>query len=229
MKKDLEKVKKIKRLKYILPVILIVLIVFMSALVLIGRRPPYYAPLRLNDKNLISPYLTGQILPTVYNNSQLGKPFELVITQDGLNDIVARLPQPIALHNVNLTDPQVILSPMQITLMATVKIKPLNPILTIELNPYINQHGLLNLCVNRVMLGSADITTIAMSIGNKAYSNWLYSTGTDPNDIAAQICRSLLNNEPFEPTFEVGDTTLHITKFDTAAKKITVLLTPVPN
>jgi len=226
IKKDSQKTKKIK--KFILPVFFFLLATLILALVLVAHKPAQYAPLKVADKNLISPYLTHQILPTLYNNSQLDKPFELVITQEGLNDVIARLPQPIVLNNINLIGPQVILTPMQITLMATVKAKPLNPVLTIELNPFINKQGLLILCVNRVMLGDIGITGITMSRGKKAYSNWLSSTGTDPNDLAARVCRSLLDNEPFEPTFEAGDRTLRISKIDMASKKITILLTPVP-
>jgi len=212
-----------------LPVILIVLIVFMSALVLIGHRPRRYAPLRLDDKNPFSPYLTGQILPTVYNGAQLGKPFDVVITQEGLNDIIARLPQPTQLHNITLADPQVIFTPLQITLMATIKARPVNPILTIELHPFINQQGLLNLCVNRVVLGTIDITPLAMSIGNKAYSDWLSSTGTEPNNIAAQICRSLLDNAGFEPVFEIDGRMLRVSNIEVTTKKIIISLAPVPD
>lgn len=226
IKKNSQKSKKIK--KFILPVFFFLLATLILALVLVAHKPAQYAPLKVADKNLISPYLTHQILPTLYNNSQLDGPFELVITQEGINDVIARLPQPIVLNNINLIGPQVILTPMQITLMATVKAKPLNPVLTIELNPFINKQGLLILCVNRVMLGDIGITGITMSRGKKAYSNWLSSTGTDPNDLAARVCRSLLDNEPFEPTFEAGDRTLRISKIDMASKKITILLTPVP-
>lgn len=226
MKKDSQKSKKIK--KFILPVFFFLLAMLILALVLVAHKPAQYAPVKITDKNLISPYLTHQLLPTVYNNSQLDEPFELVITQEGLNDIVARLPQPITLNNINLVGPQVILTSMQITMMATVKAKPLNPVLTIELNPFINKQGLLIFCVNRVMLGDIGITSITMSRGKKAYSNWLSSTGTDPNDLAARVCRSLLDNEPFEPTFEVGDRTLRISKIDMATKIVTILLTPVP-
>ena len=229
MKKDLANVKKTKFRKYLLPAALFVLVLLVSVLVLTAYRPKRYAPVRVADQNQISPYLTHNLLPAVFNGAQRSKQFEVVITQDGLNDIIARLPQPIKLHDITLTDPQVILTPMQITLMATVKARPVNPVLTIEVNPFINQHGLLNLCINRVLLGNVDITPIAMSIGNKAYSNWLSSTGTEPDNIAAQICRSLLNNEPFEPIFEIGGKQLRVSNIEITTKKIIVLLTPPPD
>jgi hypothetical protein len=100
---------------------------------------------------------------------------------------------------------------------------------TIELNPTINPLGQLNLHISSVTLGAVNVTAVAKLIGDKAYSNWLSSTGTEPNNIAARICRSLLNDEPFEPIFEIGDKTLRVSKMEVATKKITALLTPVPD
>jgi len=226
MKKDLPNVKKTKLKKCFWPVILIVLIVFMSALVFITHRPRRYAPIRVADHNQASRYLTNQLLPTIYNNSQLGKPFEVVITQDGLNDILARWPHPIKLQNIVLTDPQVLLLPQQIILMATTNLETVDLVLAIELNPTITPQGLMNLHINTVTLGAVNITAVARLIGDKAYLSWMSSTGTDPNSIVARVCRSLLNNEPFEPAFEIGDESWRISKMEVAANKITVLLTP---
>lgn len=227
MQKDLTKVKKTKLRKYFLPVIILVLALLMLAFVMTAYKPTRYAPPRAANPNQISRYLTNHLLPVIYNGSQLGEPFELDITQDGLNDVVARLPQPIKLNSITLAEPQVILTPMQITLMVTLKAKPIDLILTIELNPYVTRQGLLNLCINRVMVGAVDITPIAKSIGNKAYSNWLSSTGMDPDNIAAQVCRSLIQDEPFDPLFEIGKNPIRISKIDVATKKMIILLTPV--
>jgi uncharacterized protein YpmS len=229
MKKVLTNVKKKKLTRYSLPVILILLIIFVSAFILLAHRPAGYAPVRPADENHVSRYLTHELMPAVYNKAQLGESFEVVITQDGLNDIVSHLQQPIRLHNITLEGPQVIITPMQITLMATVKAKPVDFFLTIELNPFINQQGLLNLCVNRVLLGSIEITPIARLIGDKAYTSWMSSTGTEPNNIAAQVCRSLLRDEPFEPVFTVQDRPLRLSKIDVLTKKIVALATPEPS
>jgi hypothetical protein len=202
---------------------------FVLAFVLTAHKPGRYAPLIIEDHNQISLYLTHQLLPTVYNNTQLGEPFEVVITQQGLNDIVARTQQPISFGKVELYDPQVILTPDKIILIAAVKTKPLDLFVTIELNPVINQQELLTLHINRVMLGAVNITSMSRSIANKAYSDWLSQTGTEANNIVAQICGSFLNDEPFEPTFEFGGKSLRISKFKVSEGKITALLTPYPD
>jgi hypothetical protein len=84
----------------------------------------------------------------------------------------------------------------------------------------------MNLHINTVTLGAVNITAVARLIGDKAYLSWMSSTGTDPNSIVARVCRLLLNNEPFEPAFEIGDESWRISKMEVAANKITVLLTP---
>ncbi|HEY5503638.1 MAG TPA: hypothetical protein VIK28_00660, partial [Sedimentisphaerales bacterium] len=222
MKKDSEKMRKPKVKAYFwiaLPLVLVLL-----AFVLVTHRPKNYAPLRIADQNQISVYLSHYLMPTIYNNSQLDAPFEVVITEEGLNDIIARWRQPVKFNNITFSDPQAILTQKQIILMVTAKTRFTNPVLTIRMTPAINLFGQLNIHVDSVSLGAAGITTLTKSMGNKAFTDWLAFTGTEPNNIAAQVCRSLLNDEPFEPVFKVGDKSLRICKIKLEKKKITALL-----
>jgi uncharacterized protein YpmS len=225
MKKDSEKMKKPKVKAYFW--IAIPLVLGLLAFVLVTHRPKNYAPLRIADQNQISVYLTHQLMPTIYNNSQLDAPFEVVITEEGLNDIIARWRQPMNFNNITFTDPQAILTQKQIVLMATARTRYANPVLTIRITPAIDYFGQLNIHVDSVSLGAAGVTTLAKSMGNKAFTDWLAFTGTEPNNIAAQVCRSLLNDEPFEPVFKVGDKSLRICKIKLEKKKITALLLPL--
>ena len=225
MKKDSEKTKKVKIKLYLwiaLPLTLVLL-----SFVLVRHKPKNYAPLKIADQNQMSIYLTHRLLPTIYNNSQLDKPFEVVITEEGLNDIIARWRQPMNYNGFTFTDPQVILTQNQIILMATARTDFASPVLTIRVTPEINSLGQLNIHVDDVSLGAAGITTLAKSIGTKAFENWMSFTGTEPNNIVAQICRSLLNDESFEPIFKVGDRSLCVCKIKLEKKKITAVLLPL--
>lgn len=166
-------------------------------------------------------------MPTIYNNSQLDEPFEVVITEEGLNDIIARWRQPMNFNNITFSDPQAILTQKQIILMATAHTRFANPILTVRIIPEINSFGKLNIHIDSVSLGAAGITTLAKSTGSKTFADWLSFTGADTDDIVAQVCKSLLNDEPFEPIFKVGDKSLRICKIKLDTKKITVLLLPL--
>jgi hypothetical protein len=220
-------VKKKRIARYLLPASLILLIILVSAFILIGHRPANYAPPKAANPNEVSRYLTNELLPNIYNGSQLGKPFELEITQEGLNDIVSHLPGAIITDNLTVVRPEVILTPMETTVMATVEARPMDFFLTVELNPFINKQGLMNLCVNRILLGKVNITSIARSIGNKAYADWMATTGTEPNNIASQICLSLLKDEPFDPVFKIYGRTMRVSKIDVMRGKIVVLLTVI--
>ncbi|MGD0596750.1 MAG: hypothetical protein ABSA64_04410 [Sedimentisphaerales bacterium] len=225
MKKDSEKMKKPKVKAYFW--IAIPLVLVLLTFVLVTHRPKNYTPLRIADQNQISTYLSHYLMPAIYNNSQLDAPFEVVITEEGLNDIIARWRQPVKFNNITFTDPQAILTQKQIILMATARTRYANPVLTIKITPAIDYFGQLNIHVDSVSLGAAGVTTVAKSMGNEAFADWLSFTGTEPNDIAAQVCRSLLNDEPFEPVFKVGDKSLRICKIKLEKKKITALLLPL--
>jgi len=207
--------------------IAIPLVLVLLAILLITYRPKNYAPLRIADQNQISTYLSNYLMPTIYNNSQLDAPFEVVITEEGLNDIIARWRQPMTFNNITFTDPQAILMQKQVVLMATARTRFANPVLTIRIIPAIDSFGQLNIHVDSVSLGAAGVTALVKSAGNKAFADWLSFTGTEPNNIAAQACRSLLNDESFEPVFKVGDKSLRICKIKLERKKITALLLPL--
>ena len=225
MKKDLQKVKKRKIKPFLWFVILLVLVI--SAIILLLHKPKDYAPLHIADQNQISTFVTHYLMPTVYNNSQLDEPFEVVITQEGLNDTIARWRQPMNFNKITFTDPQVILTQKQIIFMTTAQTHLANPILTVRLTPMIDSFGRLNIHVDSVSLGAIGVTTLAKSVGNKAFADWMAFTGTDPNDIIPQTCRSMLNDESFEPVFKFNDKSLRICKIKLEAKKITALLLPV--
>lgn len=205
-----------------LPFVLVLL-----TFVLVTHRPEYYAPIRIADRHQISVYLSNYLMPTIYNNSQLDAPFEVVITEEGLNDIIARWHQPIKFNKITFADPQAIFTQSQIILMATAATRFINPILTVRLTPVINSSGRLNIHVDSVSLGAAGITTLTKSIGKKKLTDQLTSVGTEPNNITVQICKSMLYDEPFNPVFKILDNHLRICKIKLENKRLTVLLLPL--
>jgi uncharacterized protein YpmS len=226
MKKDLEKMKKKKFKTYFLFVIPIALVLIVIGLLF--HKPNDYAPLKIADQNQISTYLTHYLMPTVYNNSQLDAPFDVVITEEGLNDIIARWRQPMQFDGITFTRPQAILTQKRIIFMAAAQTKFASTVLTVRLIPKIDSSGKLYIRVENVSLGEAPITSLAKSIGKKTFVNWMSFTGTDPNDTVAQICCSLLNDESFVPVFKVADKSLRVCKIKMENKKIIAALLPIP-
>ena len=75
--------------------------------VLLGRSPRTYRPITAANPHEVSPYLTHKLGPDFYNQVQWNEPFELVIEQDGLNDILARQTWPQQFGDVAVAKPAV--------------------------------------------------------------------------------------------------------------------------
>lgn len=209
--------------------LLIDLAVVTVILVLLLYRPNRYnPPASINDK-LVSPYLTHELLPRIYNAAQFEEPFEVIITQKGINDIVARSKWPQESNGVRFSSPMVLFLPDSIVLMATANIRTVKFIVTIVAKPTLNQDGLLNLRISKVKVGAMPLTFPAKIIARRMYLKRLASIDVDVNDINAQIAASLLNNESFEPVFDVEDKKVRVEEITVKPEKITIRLTPAYN
>jgi uncharacterized protein YpmS len=221
--------KKSKRKKLVLW-LLIDLTVAVVVFLLLVHRPSRYDPVDFDslgyEQGQVSPYLTHVLSPQLYNNSQRGEPFDLVITQDGINEIVAGLGWPKISDGVMLYAPAVLFVPGSIVLMATANVKGMELIITIEVEPKIDEHKLLNLHVEKVKVGAVNITPLARIVGKKMYAEKLVGMDVDTEALQTKIVGSLLNEEPFEPVFEVENNKVRIEKITIQKEKLTVHFVP---
>ena len=74
------------------------------------------------ETNEVSKYLTHVITPAIYNGAQLGEPFDLVITEDGINDVVAGLKWPQYAGWASFSTPRVSFKSGKIVLQAAADI-----------------------------------------------------------------------------------------------------------
>lgn len=218
------KKKKFKS-RYWIPVGLIAAVLILI-LLLVSHRPGVYRPALPTGDDKPSRYLTHVLLPGLYNGAQLGEPFELVVTQEGINDIIAHSNWPVRVKEITFSGLQVVLSPGQVLMMATANVKDIHFVLTAELNPIIDENGLLTLHVAAVKIGTLNITALAKIIAGKIYSHRLGEAGANLEDLSVRITRSLINDEPFEAVFEFEDANLRIEKLDVLRQEIAVRLVP---
>jgi len=207
--------KKTKRKKLVFW-LLIDLTVGVVVFLLLIYRPGRYNPIDFDSLNYeqgqVSPYLTHVLSPQFYNNSQLGEPFDLVVTQDGINEIVAGLGWPKYSEGVMLYAPAVLFVPGTVVLMGTANVKGVELIITIELVPKIDEQRLLNLNVTKVKIGAVNITPLARMVGKKMYTERLAVMPVDTEALQTKIVGSLLNEEPFDPVFKVENSKVRIEK-----------------
>jgi len=198
-------------------------------LVLLLYKPTHYDPPDFAHSKEVSPYLTHELSPQFYNGAQRGEPFDLVVLQKGINDIVARSKWPREFDGVSFSTPAVLFVPDSIVLMAAVNIKGVEFVVTIVAEPKIDDHGLLNLRVTKVKVGAMNITILARVMARRIYQQRLATTPLNTQNLGAQIAASILNDEPFEPVFEVEDKKLRVKKITITREKLILHLAPIPD
>jgi hypothetical protein len=221
--------KKSKRKKLVLW-LLIDLAVAAVVFGLLIYRPGRYDPADFDsyghESGQVSPYLTHELSPNVYNNSQRGEPFDLVVTQSGVNEIVAGLGWPKFSEGIMLYAPSVLFVPGSVVLMITANVKGVELIITIELEPKIDERKMLNLHVVKVKVGAVNITPLARMMAKKMYNERLAMIPADTEALQTKIVASLLNEEAFDPVFSVEDNKVRVEKITVYQEKLTARLVP---
>ena len=224
------KIRKKARFKKLVIWLLVDLAVAAIIFALLLYRPGRYKPTEFNSGNYkrgeVSPYLTNELSPKIYNNTQRGKPFELVVTQKGINDIIARVNWPRESEGILLYAPAVLFVPGAVVLMGTADVKGVEFVITIELEPKINEQGFLNLHVGKMKVGAMNITPLAKMMAKKMYTQRINALDVDTEAVQTKIAASLLNDEPFEPVFEIDDKKVRIEKITIAEEKLLLRLVP---
>ena len=224
------KIHKKSRRKKLVLWLLIDLAVAAVVFALLVYRPGRYDPADFDsydlDNGQVSPYLTHELSPQVYNNSQRGEPFDLVVTQSGVNEIVAGLGWPKFSEGIMLYAPAVLFVPGSVVMMITANVKGVELIITIELEPKIDERKMLNLQVAKVKVGAVNITPLARMMAKKMYVERLAMLPVDTEALQTKIVASLLNEEAFEPVFSVEDNKVRVEKITIYKEKLTARLVP---
>jgi len=189
-------------------------------------KPGRYEPPEATYNKQVSPYLTHELLPHIYNNAQLCEPFELTIIQNRTKDIIGLTEWPKQSDVIMVSAPEVFFVADAIVLMGTVAAGGVEFVVTFVLEPRLDREGLLNLRVTKVKVGAMNITPLAKVVAKKMYAQRLATTNIDREDLRAQIAASLLNDEPFEPVFKVEDKKVRVEKISITEGKLTIRLAP---
>ena len=192
-------------------------------------KPGRYVPHGPSAGKKVSQYLTNELLPQLYNGVQRGEPFDLVMSEDGINDVIARSKWPKKSEGAEILAPQVFFVPDSVVVMGPVVMKGFEFIVTVELLPVFDANGLLNLNIAQIKVGAMNLTLIARITARKMYTQQLAESEVDTENILAKIAGSLLNGEPFEPVFEVEKKKVRIEKISITQGKLTARLIPLPH
>jgi hypothetical protein len=203
------------------------LVVGVVIILLILYRPGDYAPPRSVEGGQVSKYLTHQLMVDFYNGIQKQEPFELVVTQDGINDIIVHSNWSGEYQSTRLSRPCVLFEPGSVVFMATVDLRAAQFIVSAVLEPMINAEGLLVLNISAVKVGAMNLTIPAKMMAKKMYKKRLENYHIDRQDIRTKITGALFNDKPFEAVFEIDGRRMRTEKVTVGQGKLTVSLRPI--
>ena len=224
----LGKKSRLKKLIIWLSIDLVVAAVLIGLLI---YKPGNYNPAVFDSGNIergqVSPYLTHELSPQIYNGSQHGEPFDLTVTQEGINEIIAWSGWPKESEGVILTDPAVLFVPGSIVMMGKAVIKGVDFIVTIIVEPKIDDRKFLSLQVSKVKVGAMNITPLAKMMAKKMYEQNQAAMSSQESELQTKIVASLLNDEAFEPVFKIEGKKFLVEKIVILNEQLILHLVPV--
>lgn len=166
---------------------------------LLRLSPKAYRPQQAVNPEEVSPYLTHQLGPRFFNHVQLYEPFEMVIEQDGVNDILSRGLWPQRFGEVTVWTPTVLFERGRVYAMSRVEYRGLSSIVTIAARPFLDDRNLLNMDIQWVRLGLLPVTGLARRIAGETVDDYAVLLRDWP-DVEANL-RAIIANEAFDASF----------------------------
>ncbi len=191
-----------------------VLLIAGAVLIVLGflmfHKPRRYRPETPEEAGEVSTYLTHQLAPDLNHNIQLDEPFNMVIEEDGLNDIISRGAWPLDHGYVQVSAPAVEFTDDSILIMATVAFSSVPSVITAAFRPRLDEQGQLHLNLRYVKMGSVRITVFARRLTRKIITEQLQNV--DDGQWLQIISDAILENLPFEPVFAAYDKKIRLSK-----------------
>ncbi|MCJ7693492.1 MAG: hypothetical protein MUO22_08770, partial [Sedimentisphaerales bacterium] len=169
------------RLQTALLVIAGIAVVGTGIFVLLLHKPADFVQPEPIKDNQVSKYLTHVLSRDLYNGAQREEPFELVISQEGINDIVARSKWPQEFSGANISVPEVVFEPETIVLRGMISSAQLELLVTVSGTAFTDEDGLLHLLVRNVKVGALNITVLAKAVAQGLYENEMANREPNPD------------------------------------------------
>ena len=161
----------------------------------------------VSQSEQVSPYLTHYLAPNVHNNIQIDEPFEIVVPQKGINEIIGEedvlgWEWPVEFNNVVISRPVAVFDARNIRLMGKVDIVGFETVITLCATPCIDKDGLLSLNMQYVRAGAVDISFLAKKTIERVIEGEIEQMDEDEEQYWLwDILGACTDNKPFEPIF----------------------------
>jgi hypothetical protein len=205
-KKNLGKKLRVVWRGFLLAMVICLLVV--AGLFMMVRKVPqnYFQPVAKTEQ--VSPYLTLYLAPNIHNSVQLDDPFEVIVPQDGINEIIAEedllgWKWPVKYGGIVISRPVAAFTPNTISLMGKVDLFGFEAVVTLCAMPTMDKDGMLSLNLQYVRAGSLDITYLAKSAIVRAIQSQI--TEVPQEYWLLDILGACRENKPFDPIFPASD------------------------
>ena len=201
-------------------VLLLFCLLAAGGVLLCRHKPRAYRPQPAANSDQVSPYLTHKLGPDLLNGVQLDEPFELLVEQDGLNDIISRQPWIEQFDDFTFTDPVVLFDRDTIYLMGTLEYKGVSSVLTVIAQPRMDAQGTVSMNIQSIRLGVIPVTKLVGYLARKAFEQ----SRDQPR--LEEIVQAIINGQPFDPVFEIYDRPVRITKMTILPQRLILRFQP---
>lgn len=191
---------------------------------LLQLSPRAYRPVAVENPEEVSPYLTHRLAPDFYNGVQFNEPFEMVIDQDGVNDILSRGVWPQQFDEMTVGMPVMVFEDGTVHLMSRIDYYGLSSVLTVTARPVVDVRGRLNVHIQTVRLGLVPFTDVATRIAETAVRDSAADFDDWPGVEA--VVRAIIANEAFEPVFEFDKQRIWVQQVAVEPGRLRVRLSP---
>ena len=218
-------------LRVLCVVIILVSLGCVAGIFMLTHVPELYQPLEPSGANEVNPYLTHYLAPNFHNNIQLDRPFDVVVVEKGLNEVIVDEDSlgwswPVQLNGVTFSAPSVVFTGETIILMGTIDYAGFPIVVSIIGSPKLDEEGLLALNIEKVMAGAVNITSLAKYISGVVISGQMGEV--ERNQWLKDLEGSVMRNESFDPVFPIyeSEKEIRLTKVETSDGKLVLGFAP---
>ena len=186
--------------------------------------PRAYQPPASDKTGQVPTYLTHELAPDYINNIQLDEPFELLVKQHGLNEIIASQFQAEEFDGFSFTNPMIVFDTGTIYLMGTLHYKQISSVITIIATPEMTPDKQVCMNVQSVRMGVLPVTKLVTFLARQAFDQ-SQDCFEGEEDIRL-ITEAIIKNEPFDPVFEDNGHSARITEFTLKPALLTLVFKP---
>jgi hypothetical protein len=162
----------------------------------------------------------------LYNGAQTREAFELVVLEAGINQAIAQSNWPKQSEGISFSLPTATFSPEGITLMGTANIEGVDLVVTLAGQPSLMDDGQLRLHLSAVKVGAMNVTPVARIVARKMYRDQRDYLTIDPEDLQAQVAAALIDDQAFDPVFNIEGRFVRLT--DLSLEEDSIILRFMP-